>query len=134
MTGARGWQAGGGRSHGKRLRTWAGGVGFGVLAGLFIGAAQIVDPTWAWILRAAATGAFVIALVQGTLSYMRRIDEHERHANLRAAYSGLAVYLGLYVAQTLADIAGYTVAWGQHAIFAIVCLVTITVYLWDRYR
>ncbi len=118
----------------RRAGVWAGSIGFGVLAGLLVGLGLIVDPLWTWIFYIAAIGAFVMALIQGTLVYMHQIDEHERHANLRAAYVGLTVYIGLHVIQTLAGIFSYSPPWGQHAIFGIVCLVTTAVFFCDRYR
>lgn len=78
--------------------------------------------------------AVAYAFVRSTVVYMRKIDDHERDANLWACYCGMTVYAALFFTQYLAGEFGLVVPHVHDAIFWTTLTVTGGVYLWKRYR
>ncbi len=84
-------------------------------------------------LMLAGLSLIVIGLLWGTLVYMQVIDEQERDANLWATYGGLTVYMTLFCAQFLADMAGITLPLTHDAIFVTTMIVTLIIFTWKRF-
>ncbi len=105
------------------------GIGFG----LFLWGTEQGEGTLRTGLLLAGIALHVIGLLWGTLIYMQVIDEQERDANLWATYGGLVVYMVLFVARFLGDVAGVSLPLSDVGIFLATMIVTLAVFTWKRF-
>lgn len=105
------------------------GIGFG----LFLWGAEQREGAGHTTLLLAGIALNVIGMLWGTLIYMQVIDEQERDANLWATYGGLVVYMVLFVARFLGDVAGVALPLSDIGIFLATMIATLAVFTWKRF-
>lgn len=128
------WQTRAGAMLRRQRSAWIGtiitmGIGFG----LFVFATEQTEGTFRAGLMLAGLALIVVGMLWGTLIYMQVIDEQERDANLWATYGGLVVYMVLFMARFLGEVAGVSLPLSDVGIFLATMIVTLAVFTWKRF-
>ncbi len=119
----------------QRRAAWLGTLLIGFTGiGLFVAGSEIDAPALQTGLMGIACLLLVVALVWGTVVYMRVIDEQERDANLWGCYAGMMVYLTVYGIKIMAEVTGSTVPITERGTLIATVATVLAVFAWKRFR
>jgi hypothetical protein len=122
--------------HKARIRaTWRDTNLFAALSGALLVIAYFAGPgPFRIVLIGVAAAAGAVALVRGTLHYIRSVDEQERDANLWGCYVGMCVYLVLFPLDQAARAFGVAIPHADWGIFILTLTAVLGVFAWLRFR